>query len=190
MRIIRACKELNITSVIGYSEADKDTFPVQLADKKVCIGATPSSESYLNMDNIIAAASGTGSEAIHPGVGFMSENKVFAQKVLDAGIEFIGPRPEAIGLLGDKVSAKKAAIEAGVPVVPGSNGTVSNASEIKEFVAEYGYPIILKAASGGGGKGMRVITSDDGLEDGFQITSVEAEKSFGDSRVYVEKISY
>lgn len=187
VRIIRACKELGIQSVIGYSEADRDSLPVRMADEKVCLGPAASADSYLNINNIVSAASGYKCEAIHPGVGFLSEREVFAKAVLDSGIEFIGPRPQSIALLGDKVSAKKAAIESGVPVVPGSEGAVSDIKDVQEFVKEYGYPIIIKAAAGGGGKGMRIINSDEELKMGFQLTATEAEKAFGDGRIYIEK---
>lgn len=187
MRIIRTCKEMGIKSVIGYSEADENSLPVRFADDGVCIGPASSCQSYLNIDNIIAAASGKGCEAVHPGVGFLSERETFAREVLDAGLEFIGPRPQSIALLGDKVSAKKVAMEAGVPVVPGTQDAVTEIKEVKAFVKEYGYPIIIKSAAGGGGKGMRIINSDLELESGFNITSVEAEKAFGDGRIYIEK---
>lgn len=187
VRIIRACKEMDITSVIGYSQADKDTMAVRMADKKICIGSNASADSYLNIANIVSAASGSHCDALHPGVGFMSERADFAEIVLSEGIEFIGPRPKSIALLGDKVAAKDAAKNAGVPVVPGTKGAVSEISEAKEFIKEHGYPIIIKAASGGGGKGMRIINSDEELEAGFSITSIEAEKSFGDKRIYIER---
>lgn len=187
VRIVRACKEMGIVSVIGHSQADKDTMAVRMADKQVCIGPAPSTDSYLNIDNIVTAASGAHCDALHPGVGFMSERADFAETVLSEGIEFIGPRPQSISLLGDKVAAKHAAIAADVPVIPGTKGAVSEISEAKAFIAEYGYPIIIKAASGGGGKGMRIINSDEELEAGFSITAVEAEKSFGDKRIYIER---
>lgn len=187
MRIVRACKEMGIRSVIGYSKADEYSMPVRMADEKVCIGAAPSSESYLGIENIISAASVYECEAIHPGVGFLSERGEFARRVLDAGIEFVGPRPDSIHLLGDKVAAKKAAITANVPVVPGTPDAVRNISEAKAFAKEYGYPVIIKAAGGGGGKGIRIIRAEKEMEAGFNITTIEAEKSFGDGRVYIEK---
>lgn len=187
MRIVRTCKELGIESIIGYSEADKDTLPVRMADRKICIGQAAAADSYLNIPHIITAATGCSAEAVHPGVGFMSEREDFAKAVLDAGMEFIGPRPQSIALLGDKVAAKKAAVESEVPVVPGTQGAITDIAEVRQFIAEHGYPIILKAASGGGGKGMRIIHHDDELAMGVKITSAEAEKSFGDGRIYVEK---
>lgn len=187
MRIIRACKEMGITSVLAHSTADANSLPVKLADKAVCVGGPPASASYLNMDNLIAAASGHRCDAVHPGVGFLSENAVFAQKVADAGLVFVGPNPRAISLLGDKVAAKEAAKNAQVPIVPGTTGAVSSVQEAKAFIKEYGFPIIIKAASGGGGKGMRVVHKQEDLAHNLTITSAEAEKSFSDSRVYLER---
>ncbi len=187
LRIIRACKELGIESVIGYSEADRDSYPVKYADRKVCIGPPPSSDSYLNVNNIISAATGASCHAVHPGVGFLSENANFARQVEKAGMVFIGPDPDTIALVGDKVSAKEAAKKAGVPCIPGSEGAVDSAEKVHEFTQKHGFPIILKAASGGGGKGMRVIEESSQIDTNFSIATSEAEKSFSDSRVYIER---
>lgn len=187
VRIIRACRDLGITSVLAYSSADKDSLPVKLADKSVCVGDVAASSSYLNMDNLITAASGYGCDAIHPGVGFLSENATFAKKVCDEGLIFVGPTPEAISLVGDKVSAKSAAIKANVPIVPGTDGAVENLADAESFVEENGFPIIIKAASGGGGKGMRIVHKIEDLEHNLAITSAEAEKAFSDKRVYIER---
>ncbi len=187
LRIIRACKELGIRSVIGYSQADKDSFPVSFADKSICIGPSESTKSYLKQDNIIAAASGNDCDAVHPGVGFLSENAEFAKRVIDEGLIFIGPKQETIRLLGDKISAKKSAVNAHVPIVPGTEEAVDSVQQVADFVKEHGFPIIIKAASGGGGKGMRVVEKDSDFEHALQITSSEAEKSFSDKRVYIEK---
>ena len=187
LRIIRACRELGITSVLAYSEPDKDSLSVKAADKSICVGAAPASTSYLNMDNLITAASCYGCDAIHPGVGFLSENPEFAQKIINEGLIFVGPKPDAISQLGDKVAAKKLAIESNVPVVPGTKGAIETIEDAKSFVQEYGYPIIIKAASGGGGKGMRIVEKDQDLEAALAITSAEAEKSFSDKRVYLER---
>ncbi len=187
MRVIRACRELDIISVLAYSKADKDSIPVRLADKSVCVGDAASGQSYLHMDNLIAAASGCGCDAVHPGVGFLSENAVFAQKVHDAGLVFVGPSPKAIALLGDKVAAKNAAIDANVPIIPGTDGVVKTFEEAEKFVQDNGYPIIIKAASGGGGKGMRIVHKAEDLQHNLDMASNEAEKSFSDKRVYIER---
>ncbi len=187
MRIIRACRELGISSVLAYSKADEHSIPVKHADKRVCVGAAASSESYLHMDNLIAAASGYGCDAVHPGVGFLSENAGFAQKVRDAGLVFVGPSPQSIALLGDKVAAKNAAVAAGVPIVPGTDGAVETLDEAQAFVEKNGYPVIIKAASGGGGKGMRIVHKAEELERNLAMASNEAEKSFSDKRVYIER---
>lgn len=187
MRIIRACRELGITSVLAYSKADKNSIPVRSADKSVCVGNAPSSESYLNVNNLIAAASGCGCDAVHPGVGFLSENAAFAQEVRNAGLVFVGPSSKAIALLGDKVAAKKAALAANVPIVPGTDGAVESLEDAQKFVQKNGYPIIIKAASGGGGKGMRIVHKAEDLEHNLAMASNEAEKSFSDKRVYIER---
>ena len=187
LRIIRACKELGIESIIGYSEADKNSYPVKYADRKVCIGSALSSHSYLNVNNIISAATGASCHAIHPGVGFLSENADFARQVEKSGIVFIGPHPDTIALVGDKVSAKKAAKKAGVPCIPGSEGIVDTVAEVHEFTRKHGFPIIIKAASGGGGKGMRVVEEASQIDSNFNLATIEAEKSFSDGRVYIER---
>lgn len=187
LRIIRACKELGIESVIAYSEADENSYPVQFADKKVCIGKAAAAESYLNSNNIISAAIGNSCNAIHPGVGFLSENAAFAREVQRAGMIFVGPEPDTIALVGDKVSAKAAARKARVPCIPGTEGAVQSSAEILDFANEHGFPVILKAASGGGGKGMRVVRDASEIEKSFAIATTEAEKAFSDKRIYVEK---
>ncbi len=187
VRVIRACRELGIESVIAYSEADKDSYPVQLADKRICVGPAPSSLSYLNFDNIISAAVGQSCNAIHPGVGFLSENAHFAREVQKAGIKFIGPDPDTIALVGDKIQAKREARKANVPCIPGSKDVLHSTADVRAFIKEYGYPVILKAASGGGGKGMRVIHDDSTIESSYALASSEAEKSFSDKRLFVEK---
>lgn len=187
VRVLRACRELGIRSVLAYSEADRDSLGMQLADETVCIGPAPSHQSYLNSRNIVTAALLTRCEAVHPGVGFLSENAAFAQAVTEAGLTFIGPRAETIALLGDKVAAKRSAIKAGVPVIPGSDGPVSELADALAKADEMGYPVIVKAASGGGGKGMRIVRSGGELERTLGIASAEAEKAFGDGTVYLEK---
>src|SRR6201994_3441391 len=161
LRIQRACRDLGIRTVVVHSEADSEAKYVKLADESVCIGPPPSSLSYLNVPAIISAAEVTDAEAIHPGYGFLSENADFAERVEKSGFVFIGPRPESIRLMGDKVSAKRAMIEAGVPVVPGSGGVLPEASsEVLRIAREIGYPVIIKAAGGGGGRGMRVVYTE------------------------------
>lgn len=187
VRVIRACKELGIKSVVVYSEADKDSLPVMMADDAVCIGPAPSKDSYLNWKNIIAAASLKHVDAIHPGVGFLSENENFAAEVIKAGFIFIGPKPETIARMGDKLEAKRSAKEYGVPCIPGVEGALESAAAARTAADSIGYPVILKAASGGGGKGIRIVWKAEGIEETFNLSSAEAEKSFGDKRVYVEK---
>ncbi len=157
LRIIRACRELGVPTVAVYSEADIDSLHVRFADEAVCIGPAKSAESYLDPKRIIAAAEITGAVAIHPGYGFLSENAAFAQICSECGITFIGPSPDVIRLLGDKVQAKQTMIKAGVPVVPGSDGGIADIDEALKVIAEIGYPVILKAAAGGGGRGMRIV---------------------------------
>lgn len=187
VRIVRACKEMGIRSVMVYSEADRESLAVRMADDAVCIGPAPAAQSYLLPKNLISAAVLKRCDAIHPGVGFLSESPVFAQAVADAGLIWIGPPAATIGMLGDKVQAKRSAIAAGVPVIPGSDGPVKDTKEAKKLAAEMGYPVIIKAASGGGGKGMRIVRSEDELEKAITIASSEAEKSFSDGTVYMEK---
>ncbi len=188
LRIQRACRELGIKAVMVYSEADRDAKYVKLADEAVCIGPAPSPLSYLNMPAIISAAEVTDSEAIHPGYGFLSENADFADRVEKSGFVFIGPRPDTIRLMGDKVSAKRAMIEAGVPVVPGSEGALpEDPQEILRTAREVGYPVIIKAAGGGGGRGMRVVYTEAALLNAVTMTRSEAGAAFNNPEVYMEK---
>jgi acetyl-CoA carboxylase biotin carboxylase subunit len=188
LRIQRACRELGIKTVVVHSEADRDAKYVRLADESVCIGPAPSRESYLNMPAIISAAEVTDAEAIHPGYGFLSENADFAERVEKSGFVFIGPRPETIRMMGDKVSAKRAMIEAGVPVVPGSEGALpDDPQEIMRTAREVGYPVIIKAAGGGGGRGMRVVYTEAALINAVNMTRTEAGAAFNNPEVYLEK---
>src|SRR6478735_2300309 len=188
LRIQRACSELGIKAVMVYSEADRDAKYVKLAEEAVCIGPAPSSQSYLNMPAIISAAEVTDSEAIHPGYGFLSENANFAERVEQSGFQFIGPTPENIRVMGDKVSAKQAMIKAGVPCVPGSEGELpDNPAEIKRIAKAVGYPVIIKAAGGGGGRGMRVVHTEAALINSVTMTRTEALNAFNNSTVYLEK---
>lgn len=187
VRIIRACRELGIKSVAVYSEADKEALHTQLADEAVCIGPANSRESYLDITRVISAAVITKANAIHPGFGFLSENPIFAHACEDANITLIGPTSEMIEAMGNKVKARKTMIEAGIPVVPGSDGVVKSIKEAKEIAAGIGYPMIVKASSGGGGKGMRVITCVDELEANFLMAQKEAKASFDDDSMYMER---
>ncbi len=188
LRIQRACREMGIKTVVVHSEADRDAKYVRLADESVCIGPPASRDSYLNMPAIIAAAEVTDAEAIHPGYGFLSENADFADRVEKSGFVFIGPRPESIRLMGDKVSAKNAMIEAGVPVVPGSPGALpDDQQEILRIARDVGYPVIIKAAGGGGGRGMRVVHTEAALLSSVVMTKSEAGAAFNNSEVYLEK---
>ncbi len=188
LRIQRACREMGIKTVAVHSEADADAKYVRLADESVCIGPPPSAKSYLHVPSIIAAAEVTDAEAIHPGYGFLSENADFAERVENSGFVFIGPRPETIRLMGDKVSAKDAMKAAGVPVVPGSEGALGDdADEWLRLARDIGYPIIIKAAGGGGGRGMRVVHTEATLVQAVQMTQSEAAAAFGNPVVYMEK---
>ena len=188
LRIQRACRELGVKAVVVYSEADRDAKYVRLADEAVCIGPAPSNLSYLNMPAIISAAEVTDAEAIHPGYGFLSENADFAERVEKSGFKFIGPTPESIRLMGDKVSAKQAMIRAGVPCVPGSDGALpDDPAAIKRIAKGIGYPVIIKAAGGGGGRGMRVVHTEAALLHAVQTTKAEAGAAFGNPEVYMEK---
>ena len=187
LRIIRAAQELGVETVCVYSEADRDGPWLRLADETICIGPAPAPASYLRVDRIIAAAEVTHAEAIHPGYGFLAENAHFAEVCRDCNIEFIGPSPEAMGLLGDKVSAKRMAREAGVPVFPGSDGEIEEPEEAIEVAEEIGYPVIVKAAAGGGGRGMRIVHNRDGLIAALTSARQEAQAAFGNGSVYVEK---
>ncbi len=186
VRIIRACRELGIQSVAVYSEADKDALHTQLADEAVCIGPAPSKDSYLNMENIISATVNTGAEAIHPGFGFLSENQKFAKLCEECNITFIGPTSEIIRKMGNKTEARNSMIEAGVTVIPGWNENIESVEEGKEIAAKLGYPVIVKAALGGGGKGMRVAMNEEELENAYLTARKEAGAAFGDDSVYME----
>jgi acetyl-CoA carboxylase biotin carboxylase subunit len=187
LRIIRAAHELGIKTVAVYSEADRESLHVRFADEAVCIGPAASKESYLNIPRLIAAAEVTNADSIHPGYGFLSENANFAEICASSGIIFIGPSPEAITAMGDKAFAKETMKRAGVPVVPGSEGVVSDLTEAKKNALEIGFPVIIKATAGGGGRGMRIVRSEDELENAFFTASHEAETAFGNRAVYIEK---
>lgn len=187
VRIIRACRELGIATVAVYSQCDKASLHVELADEAVCIGPNPSAQSYLNMASIIMAAKATGADAIHPGYGFLAENAEFARLCIKEGLVFVGPSPEAINLMGSKSIARDTVSAAGVPVVPGSEGLVNNVEEAMEIASQIGYPVMIKAAAGGGGKGMRVAFDEEELKKGYQTARGEAGVAFGNSDVYLEK---
>ena len=187
VRIIRACKEMNIKTVAVYSEADKDALHVKLADEAVCIGPANSQKSYLNIKNIISAANITGADSIHPGFGFLSENSQFALICEESNIKFIGPKSDVINLLGNKSNAKDMMKKAGVPVIPGSDGSITGIKEAKEICEKIGYPVILKAASGGGGKGIRIVETEAALEQAYNLVKQEAKASFNDDEIYIEK---
>ena len=187
VRIIRSCKELGIKTVAVYSIADKESMHVKMADESICIGGIKSSESYLNIPAILTAAELTGAEAIHPGYGFLSENYKFARVLEEHNITFIGPKSEHIKIMGDKVSARTVISKTGIPLVPGSKGPVKNIKELKKVSKEIGLPIIIKAAAGGGGKGMKVVEDESDLENAYNLTKSEAEVNFGNDEIYVEK---
>ncbi|HYO78402.1 MAG TPA: acetyl-CoA carboxylase biotin carboxylase subunit [Thermoanaerobaculia bacterium] len=187
LRVIAACKEMGIKTVAVHSEADRDSLHVRYADDDVCIGPAVSKQSYLSISSIIAAAEITGADAIHPGYGFLSENAHFAEIVGECQLTFIGPPPEAIRLMGDKARARETAKNAGVPIIPGSEGAVRTGDEAREVAKEIGYPVILKAAAGGGGRGMRIVWEEDDLQTQFDTARNEAERAFGDGAVYLEK---
>ena len=187
VRVIRAAHELGLETVAVYSEADRDALFVRYADQAVCIGPPPLTESYLYYQNILAAAKSTGADAIHPGYGFLSENASFAEACRVLNIVFIGPQPMAIRKMGDKAMAKKIMKEAGVPVVPGSEGILASFAEAKSLAEEIGYPVIIKATAGGGGRGMRIVAEKKELENAYNSAVNEAQKAFGDASVYLEK---
>lgn len=188
LRILRACKELGIKTVAVHSTVDRNLKHVLLADETICIGPAPSPQSYLNIPALIAAAEVTNAQAIHPGYGFLAERADFAQQVEESGLIFIGPRPESISLMGDKVSAIEAMKKAGVPCVPGSDGAVGDDADVNKAIAKrIGYPIIVKAAGGGGGRGMRVVRNEDELVSSIEMTKAEAKAAFGNDMVYMEK---
>ncbi len=187
LRVMRTCREMGIATVAVYSEADRGAPHVRYADEAVLLGPAPSSQSYLVMDKIVEAAKRTGADGIHPGYGFLSENAVFAQKVADAGITFIGPSPEAIRVMGSKLAAKEAAKHYDVPMVPGVDRAVSDPAEARAVAERVGLPILIKASAGGGGKGMRVVENMADLEEMMARAISEAESSFGDGSVFIEK---
>ena len=187
LRIHRACREMGIQTVAVHSTADADAMHVRLADEAVCIGPASARESYLNIPAILTAATITGADAIHPGIGFMSENAQFAQMVEEHGFTFIGPTPEHIRIMGDKVTAKKTVLDLGLPVVPGSPGPVETLEEAVAVAEHTGYPVLIKAAAGGGGKGMKVAWSADQLREAYQLARGEARAAFGNDQVYMER---
>jgi acetyl-CoA carboxylase, biotin carboxylase subunit len=187
LRIQRACRELGIHSVAVHSTADAEAMHVRLADESVCIGPPPARDSYLNIPAILSAASVTGAEAIHPGYGFLSENAGFAEMVEAHGLTFIGPSSAHIRMMGDKIAAKEAMAKLGVPLVPGSDGVVSDMAKARDVAVSVGYPVLIKASAGGGGRGMKVARSADELEDAFRIARTEARAAFGNDAVYMEK---
>jgi acetyl-CoA carboxylase biotin carboxylase subunit len=187
VRVIRACREMGIATVAVYSEADRASLPVLLADETVCIGPGPSKDSYFNIPNVVSAALITGAEAIHPGYGFLSENASFAEICGACGIKFIGPPPDAIAKMGDKATARETMRRAGVPVVPGSDGVIGSESEALRVAGKIGYPVVVKATAGGGGRGIRVVEDEEDLVRVLKIAQAEAGASFGNADVYLEK---
>ena len=187
VRIIRACKEMNIKTVAVYSEIDKDSLHTRLADEAICIGPAPSNKSYLSFKNIIEAANITGSDSIHPGFGFLSENSQFARICEESNIKFIGPSYKVIELMGNKSNAKELMKKAGVPTVPGSDGSIKGIKDAFEVAKKIGYPVMLKAAAGGGGKGIRIVNNERELESNYNIVKQEAKISFNDDEIYMEK---
>ncbi|RLL49759.1 acetyl-CoA carboxylase biotin carboxylase subunit [Mariprofundus sp. EBB-1] len=187
VRIIRACKEMGILSVAVYSEADRDSMHTRLADESICIGPAASAQSYLNIAAIMAAAELTDAEAIHPGFGFLAENAEFADIVIESGLVWIGPTPASMRTMGDKVTAKKEMAKAGVPLVPGSTGAVETVEEAMVIAKQAGFPIIIKASAGGGGRGMKVVHTETSLPNAFSLCKQEAGAAFGDNTVFIEK---
>ncbi len=187
LRIIRTCRDMGISTVAVYSEADKDSLHVRFADEAVCIGPPPSRESYLSIPRIIAAAEITNADAIHPGYGFLAENAEFSEICTESEIKFIGPSPEMIKAMGDKAYAKDTMKKSDVPVVPGSDGIIATVEEAKKIAAEFGYPVLIKATAGGGGKGMRIVRDESEMENSFTMATNEALSAFGNGDVYVEK---
>lgn len=187
IRIIRACKEMGIKTVAVYSQADSNSLHVKLADESVCIGPAPSAQSYLNINAIISAAELTDAEAIHPGYGFLSENANFAEVCEKCGITFIGPSPESMRIMGDKISARQAVIEQGVPILPGTKEGVQTVDEAVKIAKQIGFPVIIKATAGGGGRGMKIVHSQAALPNAFATARAEAQAGFGNPEVYIEK---
>ena len=187
LRVIRTCKEMGIKTVAVYSEADRNSLHVKFADEAVCIGPAQSKESYLKIPSIISAAAITGADAIHPGYGFLAENAHFSEICAESGLKFIGPSAEMIRMMGDKAQAKDTMKKSGVPVIPGSDGIVASISEGFAIAKEMGFPVIIKAVAGGGGKGMRVVHEASEFENAFNMAQNEAESSFANGDVYIEK---
>ncbi|MFY8330740.1 acetyl-CoA carboxylase biotin carboxylase subunit [Vagococcus carniphilus] len=190
VRIIRGCRELGIKTVAIFSEADREALHVEMADEAICIGPAKATDSYLNMHSVLSAAIVSGAEAIHPGFGFLAENSLFAEMCEECQIKFIGPMPETIDSMGNKINARKLMIAANVPVIPGSEGEISTLQEAKEIAIEVGFPIMLKAAAGGGGKGIRKVLEESELEKQFQSAQQEALAAFGNGQMYIEKVIY
>ena len=188
LRIIRACRDMGIRTVAVYSTVDKDAMHVQLADESVCIGPGPAKDSYLNESAILTAALLTNSDAIHPGYGFLSERADFAQKVEQHGMIWVGPSPEMITKMGDKVNAKRTAVECGLPIVPGSDGALASLDDALATAEKIGYPVMLKASAGGGGRGMRPVMNADEMAEAYQLTKNESKSAFGDDTLYMEKL--
>jgi acetyl-CoA carboxylase biotin carboxylase subunit len=186
VRIIRACERLGIEPVVVYSDADRDSLAVRMASRAVCIGPPPAARSYLSMNTILHAAIATACDAIHPGYGFLSERAEFASRCADEKLLFVGPSPEAIGVMGNKLAARKAAIEAGIPVLAGSM-KISTADEARRLAADIGYPVLLKAAAGGGGRGMKIVRGELELDRALQAASAGAQAAFGDGTLYMER---
>ena len=187
LRVIRACRELGIATVAIHSTADAESPHVRFADEAVCVGPPPSRESYLSIRSVMAAAEVTNADAIHPGYGFLSENATFAEVVKTCGLHFIGPRPEMLRLMGNKVQAREAAEKAGLPLLPGARGTLQNADEAERIANEIGFPVILKAAAGGGGRGMKIVREAAQVREAFETASAEAAAAFGDGSMYLER---
>jgi len=187
LRVLRACKELGIPTVAVHSTADADAMHVRFADESVCIGPPAAKDSYLNIPSILSACEITGADAVHPGYGFLSENARFAEILAEHGVQFIGPKPEHIRTMGDKIEAKRTAKKLGIPVVPGSEGGVSSDQEASKIASEIGFPVLIKAAAGGGGRGMKVVRSDAELPTALSTARAEAKAAFGDDAVYIEK---
>ena len=187
LRVVRACKDLGVTACVAYSTADRNTAAVEEADERVCIGPAPSAQSYLDMARLVGAAVSRGCEAVHPGYGFLSENAEFARKCMENGLTFIGPDPDVIDRMGEKSNAKQTMKNAGVPTVPGSDGAVETVEEAAKFAEEVGYPVLIKASAGGGGRGMRVVRTEAALLTSVNMTKTEANAAFGSDKVYLEK---
>lgn len=187
LRVLRSAREMGIQTVAVYSEADREALHVRFADESVCIGPPPSAESYLRGDKIIQVAKDTGADAIHPGYGFLSENEDFAQEVIDAGLLFVGPPPDAIRIMGNKIAAKNAASKFNVPLVPGTSTPITDITEAKKLAMEIGYPVLIKASAGGGGKGMRVVNGESEFNEQMERAVSEATSAFGDGSVFIEK---